>query len=218
MTPASAPGWVSRLLYAVGRVVVAIVFGVVYRARGYGAHRVPRRGPVLLVANHQSHLDPPLIGLMCPRPLWYVARIGLFKSRPFAWLIRALNAIPIRQGESDAAAIRSIISRLEAGGAVLIFPEGSRTPDGALQPLARGAAVLIRRTRCPVVPVAVEGCFDAWPRSRTLPRLTGQRLAVAFGEPIGHDELMANGPEAALERLAREIEALRQRLRRLRRQ
>jgi 1-acyl-sn-glycerol-3-phosphate acyltransferase len=216
MTHPSCPGAVQRLLYAASRLVVAVLLALIYRLRAFGGHRVPTSGPVLLVANHQSHLDAPVIATTCRRPLWFVARVGLFKSRPFAWLIRTFNAIPIRQGESDAAAIRAIIARLKAGGAVLIFPEGARTFDGSMQPFARGAAVLIRRTGCPVVPVAVDGCFEAWPRTRTLPRLWGQRLAVAFGEPIAHDELMSRGPDAALERLAREIEVLRRRLRRLR--
>lgn len=215
MTPPPQPGIAQRLLYHFCRALVALLTVVFYRARSFGAHRVPATGAVLLVANHQSHLDPPLIGVAVHRPLWFVARIGLFSFRPLGWLLGALNSIAIRQGESDASAIRALIARLEAGGAVLIFPEGSRTHDGKMHAFARGAAVLIKRTRCPVVPVAVEGCFDAWPRSRLLPRLWRRRVAVSFGEPIGHDELMAAGPDAALERLSREIEALRRGLHRL---
>ncbi|MBM4108145.1 MAG: 1-acyl-sn-glycerol-3-phosphate acyltransferase [Phycisphaerae bacterium] len=209
MTPPPDPGPLQRLIYRLARATVALLTSIVYRARAFGAHRVPARGGVLLVANHQSHLDGPLIGIAAHRPLWFVARVGLFSFKPFGWLLAALNSIPIRQGESDAAAIRALIARLDAGGAVLIFPEGSRTPDGSLQPFSRGTALLIKRTGCPVVPVAVEGCFDAWPRSRLLPRLWRRRVAVAFGEPIGHDELMRDGPDGALTRLAEEIESLR---------
>jgi 1-acyl-sn-glycerol-3-phosphate acyltransferase len=203
------------VVYEVSRLLTAALMTLIYRFRAYGSRRIPRSGPLLLVANHQSFLDPPAIGLAVhTRQLDYIARIGLFHSRAFSRLLSFFNALPIREEGGDAAAIREILRRLEKGHALLIFPEGSRTEDGATQPFKRGVALLVKRARCPVVPVAVEGCFDAWPRWRRWPRLWNTRIAVAVGTPIAYDELMAQGPDAALDRLAVEIEQMRLVLRR----
>jgi 1-acyl-sn-glycerol-3-phosphate acyltransferase len=195
--------------------VVALVFRVMYRRRAYGVARVPRSGAVLLVANHQSNLDPPAIGSSIHgRHIDYVARLGLFESSLFfSGLISSLNALPIREDGGDAAAIKEVLRRLEAGRAVLIFPEGTRSSDGAMHEFKRGVAVLVKRAKCPVLPLAVEGCFDAWPRGRSLPRIRGARVAVAFGSPIPHDELMSGGADAALARLASEVDRMRRALR-----
>lgn len=189
---------------------------VFYRMRRFGFSQVPARGPALLVANHQSHLDPPLIAsAIMGRQLHFIARLGLFSSPAFAALIRGLNSIPVREdGEADTGAIREALARLEQGELLLIFPEGSRSPDGAVHEFLRGAALLVKRAKCPVIPVAIEGAFDAWPRTRGLPHLWGKRVALSMGRPIGHDELLALGSDAAMTRLRDEIEQLRQGLRR----
>jgi len=203
------------LLYELASATVGLVMRVLYRARALGAARIPAKGPVLLVANHQSYLDPPLVGVTVRcRHLDFLARLGLFHSAPLAWLLASLNSVPIREEGGDAAAIKEILRRLEKGYAVLIFPEGTRSPDGAMRPFKRGVAVLVKRAKCPVVPVAIEGCYDAWPRERKAPRLLGQHVAVAYGDPIPHAELMADGPDAALERLEDRIETMRMALRR----
>lgn len=194
--------------------LAALVLVLVYRSRFYDKHRMLKSGACLIVANHQSHIDPPLIGIAAwPRKLTYIARSGLFKVPGFGFIIKNLNSMPIDQTRGDTAAIKAAIEAINDGNAVLIFPEGSRTPDGAVQDFKRGAAVLLRRAPCPVVPVAVEGCYDAWPRSRPLPHLFGKRVAVQFGDPIDHDDLMKDGPDAALQRLRTEIDRLRLELR-----
>jgi len=191
-----------------------LILTVVYRLRRFGADRMPRTGAVLVVANHQSHIDPTAVGMLATRrQMHFVARLGLFKFKPFGRLIAALNSVPIRENESDIVAIREVLSRLSAGHAVLIFPEGSRSPDGAMHEFKGGAALILKRSRCPVLPVAVEGAFDAFPRKRRLPRVLGQRVAVMAGPLIPHDELLQDGPGPALERLRREIDAMRLELR-----
>lgn len=183
---------------------------LIYRLRVAHPERVPRSGPLLVVANHQSHLDPPAIGLALNyRHIVPIARIGLFKNRFFGWLIRMLNAIPINEKEGDATAIRAAVKELHAGRCILIFPEGSRSPDGKLQPFKRGAWLMISRAKCPVLPAAVEGLYDAWPRTRTFPFLWGKRTAVAFGEVIDPDRLLAMGPDAGLKYLAERIDEAR---------
>lgn len=191
-----------------------MVLTLFYRLRRYHTHRMPRTGPVLIAANHQSHLDPPAIG-MCntTRPTHFLARAGLFKNPAFAWLISAVNSVPIKEESGDLGAIREILARLETGVPVLVFPEGSRSPDGEVHEFKRGIALLLKRARCPVVPVAIEGAYDAFPRHRMFPRLFGCRIAVMVGHPIPHDELLKDGAEAGLERLKNEIEMMRCELR-----
>jgi len=204
-----------RPVYLLMQFLSAVYLVAAHRYRCHDSRRVPRRGPVLLVCNHQSLLDPPAVGVpIFHRPVHYITRASLYGFRPFAWLISMLSAIPIREDESDPAAVREIIRRLRVGCAVGIFPEGSRSPDGAVHPFKRGAAVIVARARCPVVPVAIEGAFDAWPRTSRFPRPM-RPVHVAYGRPIAFDELMADGPDAALERLHAEIDTMRLSLRAL---
>lgn len=206
----------SIAMFAAIRNSAALAYTLLYRVRVFGASNVPPTGACLIASNHQSHLDPPLIAsAVLHRAIHFVAKADLFKFKPFAWLISSLNSIPVKQdGSADTGAIREILARLEIGAPVLIFPEGSRTLDGRLSPFQRGVALLVRKGRCPVVPCAVEGCRDAFPRGESFPSLWGKRVAVAFGTPIPHDELLKDGAEAGLLRLGREIETLRLDLRR----
>lgn len=205
----------SVFFYELGRAVVLVIGIAVFRYRAYHAGRVPRRGGLLLVCNHQSFLDPPLVGVCVPhRHLDFLARVGLFRSRLLGMVLRMLHSLPIRQDQPDSVAMKETLRRLEQGAAVLIFPEGSRSPDGAMHDFKRGVALLVQRSSCPVLPCAITGAYEAWPRGR-LPRLTGNRVGVIYGRPIAHDELMAHGPRAAVERLEREVAALLTELRRL---
>ena len=208
------------LMYDVIRRLAHALFVLFYRIRVYGHRRIPASGPLLLVCNHQSNLDPPAVSSsISSRHLEFLAKEGLFTGSGFlAWLIGNLNSLPIREDGGDAAAIKEILRRLGEGRAVLIFPEGTRSEDGAMHEFKRGVALLVKRGRCPVQPVAVEGCFDAWRRGGSFPRLFGPRVAVAFSDPISHDELMRGTPDEGLARLAARIDrtrlALRAKLRR----
>ncbi len=211
--PPHAPSRAQRVIYWFCWHACLVVLTLFYRLRLFHAARIPRTGPVLLAGNHQSHFDPPAIGMGCTtRPCHFLAREGLFKNRFFGWLITALNSVPVSEEESDIGAIRAILARLEQGVPVLVFPEGSRTPDGEIHEFKRGIALLLKRAKCPVVPCAIEGAYDAFPRSRRIPRLFGCRIALMFGHPIPAGELLKDGPDAALERLKREIETMRREL------
>lgn len=187
-----------------------------YRAKVFDKHLVPASGPLILASNHQSNLDPPLIGIrLRQRHLTFIAKSGLFRFKPFAAAIAFLNALPINDTGGDLAAIKETITRLNTGSAILIFPEGSRCSTGEIESYKRGVALLVAKARCPVVPVAIEGAFDAWPHTRLLPRLFGCRVYVKYGQPIPYDELMQNGPQAALSRLRLETDRMRLELRAL---
>ncbi|MBZ0172832.1 MAG: 1-acyl-sn-glycerol-3-phosphate acyltransferase, partial [Phycisphaerales bacterium] len=143
------------LFYALILNAARLFLRVFYRVRPTGHKGVPPSGPLLIIANHQSYLDPPLVSTgVHNRHVDFVARAGLFKFGPFAWLISTLNSVPISEEGGDTAAMKETLRRLAEGKAVILFPEGTRSPDGAMRPFKRGVAVLVKRAKCPVVPVA----------------------------------------------------------------
>jgi len=194
-----------RLFYWVCRTTMLWTLRVFFRFRRRGMQRIPRHGAVLLVANHQSYLDPPIIGVCLSRQMNPIARAGLFVNTAFSWFLGRLNTISIREdGAGDTAAMKKALRLLKAGEIVLLFPEGTRTETGEVGEFKRGAGLLIKRAKCPVAPVAIDGAFEAWPRTRKTPKLFS-RVRVQIGEPIEHDELMTGGVDAALERLRGDV-------------
>jgi CMP/dCMP kinase len=176
---ASAPD--SRF-YAACKAVTVAIMRAVWRLEGRGTQHVPATGPVLLVSNHSSVLDPPFVGSVAPRQLSFLAKAELFAIAGFGRLIHALNARPVRREGADAGALRAALRVLEGGGALLVFPEGTRGDEGTLRPPKPGAALLAVLSGAPVVPVFVRGSGRAWPRGRRLPRPA--KVVVTFGPPL----------------------------------
>lgn len=192
------------------RFSVWVVVTLVYRLRCRGLEHVPTSGGLLLVVNHQSHLDAVAVGISLDRHVNFVARRGLFRNPLFGSLIRLLNSTPINEdGKSDTAAIRAALGQLSQGRVVLVFPEGRRSDTGQVQPFKRGVWLLLSRAKCAVLPVAVDGAFDAWPRGRGFPRLIGQRISVRVGPVIQPQDLLPMGPDRGLEHLRSVIDSLR---------
>ncbi len=188
--------WLSFGMYEAtyGFSTIAGILGFSLRIRG--TRNVPRSGPVLLIANHQSFFDPVLIGLAARRHLSYLARASLFRNAAFAWLIRMHNAVPIHHHGLGIEGLRTVLGLLEGGQAVVVFPEGERTRDGALHELQPGIQLLIRRAQAPVVPVGIAGAYDSWPHGRKLPLPAplflpawDATIAVAVGRPLDARQL-----------------------------
>lgn len=180
-----------------GRLAYTAIYGISFWSltlgcsiRVRGRQHVPMTGPVLFASNHQSYIDPWLVALaVAPRKLTHLARSNIFHRPLAARLIRALGGIPIdRKFGRDG--LRLVTNRLSAGEAVVVFPEGSRTPDGTVQPLKPGVALLAPQAT--VVPVGIAGAFALWPRNRAYPipaplglmDFAGSSLAVSIGQPI----------------------------------
>ena len=170
----------ARLWYAMLWYPCWAVTKLAFRFRWSGAENVPADGPVLIASNHQSHLDPALIGIACPRQLRFLARHTLF-FWPLGWLIRSLGAVPIDR-TSGRGGIKATLKLLKEGEPVLVFPEGTRTRDGALQPLHAGFCALARRSKATIVPAALDGAYAAMPRGNRMPR--PRPITLKFGRPI----------------------------------
>lgn len=170
------------MLYAILKPIVATLARLYCRLETRGTDHVPRQGPVLLVANHSSVLDPPLVGAAAPRPVSFMAKAELFDVPLLGRLIRNLNARPVRREGGDAAALRTALRRLESGEVLLVFPEGTRGPEGTLRPAKAGAGMLAVASGATVVPVYISGSGRSWPRGARLPRPA--KIMVRFGPPM----------------------------------
>ena len=187
----ATPTW--KFLQGICRVTTTLMFDL----KVYGLHHVPPEGGLLLVSNHQSYLDPVLLGVRLRRPLSYLAKSELFRNPAFAWLIRLLGAFPVKQGAGDVGAMKETIARLHAGDALNIFPEGSRTEDGQMRSMEKGIGLVVRKAKVPVVPVVIDGSFRAWPKGRTMFR--SSPIRVMYGPPMDLSNLDRDGIVEAID-------------------
>ena len=216
--------WLSYLWYEFMYLACMAGMTLGFSIRLKGRHRIPRQGPFLLIANHQSFLDPVLVGLASRRHLTFLARKTLFRHRALRWLITSLNAVPIDQEGVGKEGIKTILGELRKGNPVVVFPEGERTHNGAMSPLRPGIHLLIKRTEAPVVPVGLAGAYQALPRWRKYPHLAplflpaGEAaMAVVVGRPLDARRLAAMPREQALAELFTELQKVYQEAERLRR-
>lgn len=199
-----------------------LTLGFSFRTRGF--RHIPPKGPCLLLANHQSYLDPVILGVAARRHISFLARKTLFRQHLFGWLIRGLNAVPIDQEGVGIEGLRIVMRMLKEGRAVVVFPEGHRTSDGQVKPLMPGLQLLINKIDTPVVPVGIAGAFQSWPRWSPLPIPAplflppGKgTLAVVFGQAVESPSLREISREDLLERYYQQIRDLHQQAERLRR-
>lgn len=188
-----------RPIYRAAWLAMRFISATWFNWRVLGVENVPLAGPVILAANHVSFADPPLIGCAVPRAISYLARDTLFEQPLLGWLIRQLNAVPVDRDGGGAAGLKAILGRLEAGGGIILFPEGTRSRDGQLQPARSGVGLTVIKSGAPVVPVRVFGMFEAWPRRHALPR--PGRVTLKFGRPLDFTALRLEAETCSKARL-----------------
>jgi 1-acyl-sn-glycerol-3-phosphate acyltransferase len=168
--------------YWLGYHLSRLVGGLFFRLRIVHRERMLQSGPVILAMNHQSYLDPPLAGVTCDRAVYFLARRSLLDVPLLGTLLPKLNVIPVNQEGIDRSALKALIRVLKAGNAALVFPEGSRTLDGSLQPAEPGLGLVIAKTLAPVVPMRIFGAHEALPRGGD--GLHFVPITIVIGEPI----------------------------------
>lgn len=207
------PFW-KRAGYETVKIVFWLIAVIFFRFRWRGEEYFPAQGGALICANHQSYFDPVLVGICFSNRLNFLARRTLFTSVFFGAIIRYLDAIPIDRDGMSLGGIKETLKRLKRGEMVVVFPEGTRTPDGKVQQLKPGFVALARRGKAPILPAAVDGAYDAWPRTRKFPRLT--TTCTVFGPPITAAEIARMSDAELIDTLRQRIISCHQKARELR--
>jgi len=181
-------------VYKLARFFSSLLYRGLYRVKLTGLENIPENGAFILATNHASFLDPPLVGFALARPIYYFARKTLFRFWIGSWFLDRLNTIPVdRDGPSDIAAFKQVLSILGQGHGMLIFPEGTRSRDGKLQAVKSGVGLLACRSQAIVVPTRIFGSYEALSRHHKLPRFKG-RLHVVYDKPMLPSEYDPQGP------------------------
>lgn len=186
-------------LYRFGKVIVKIILTPLYRIQIIGKENVPADGGVLICANHIDNLDPPVVGLTCPRNIHFMAKEELFHAPILKQLLPTINVFPVKRGMSDKKAIRTGLTLLKEGKVLGLFPEGTRSKTGELGKGLAGAGFFALRTKAAVVPCAVIGPYKLF-----------SQLKVVYGKPIDFNEYRENklSAEEATEVIMNEISKL----------
>ncbi|HVM60121.1 MAG TPA: lysophospholipid acyltransferase family protein [Verrucomicrobiae bacterium] len=170
------------LWYRFCRFLYRVYFRVYHRGQVYNRERLPDDGAFILAGNHVSFLDPPFFGLACRREAYYMARDTLFRNPVSNWILRSWHCVPINRDKGDIGAMRTVLRMLGEGKAVLMFPEGTRSPDGQLQEARAGIGMIVAKADVPIVPMRIFGTDRALPKGASLPRPA--RVEIKFGEPF----------------------------------
>ena len=190
------------MIYGISKWGCWVGLKLLFGFRAQGAENIPKHGGVLLVANHASFMDPVILGVGARRKVHFMARDTLAKVPLLGWWMRSVGVVLVDRNAPSAKTMSTVIEHLQAGEAVGVFPEGTRTRTGELGEFKRGVLLLLKKTRVTVVPAAVRGSFHALPRGRILPRLF-RRCSIAYGAPMTAEEVLSKGGlEALRERVA----------------
>jgi 1-acyl-sn-glycerol-3-phosphate acyltransferase len=208
------PPWLMDRWWDIGKTTCFFATTALWSLRTAGAQNVPRTGPVLALANHQSFLDPVLVGLAIPRYVRFVHRQSLKKNKILAWWMASLRAIPIEHKGFSREGLQATLDSLADGNCVGMFPEGERTHDGGVEPFKPGISLLLKRLKAPIVPVGVAGAYAAFSRHMKVPRLSplfmrpnAATIAVSVGRPIDPAKYAKMPREEMLEDLRRAVVA-----------
>lgn len=169
-----------NLTYWLGKHIFHEVACGLFDLRIIGEEKMRFAGPALIACNHVSFLDPPFIGQAFDEPIHYFARKTLFDHPIAGWILREWQSIPIDRDKPDASSLKATIRFLRQGEKVLIFPEGTRSPDGTLQPAEAGVGLFIAKSKAPVLPIRIFGSYEAYPRGAKT--LRPARITLVVGD------------------------------------
>jgi 1-acyl-sn-glycerol-3-phosphate acyltransferase len=169
-----------------------------------GTENIPAVGPVIITPNHQTYADPPLVTIPIRRRVYYMAWSRLFRIPGLGWLIRRLRAFPVEIDAADPRATREAVRVLEAGHALMIFPEGARSRDGTVGRFKPGAFRLAASLGVPVLPVTISGGHECWPPGRILPRRG--KVTITYHPLVAPDRTLP--PREAARKLAEQVRAV----------
>lgn len=177
------------MLYKLGRSISSILSSMLFPIEVSGIENVPKRGGFILASNHLSNLDPVVLGIACPRELYFMAKEELFKNKFFGWIIKNCNAFPVKRGRADLSAVKEAIDLVNHGRVLLIFPEGGRQQNGRLGDAEKGIGFLASKSESSIVPAFIRGTDKALPvGSKSIKR---QKVYVSFGPQIQIERRMA---------------------------
>ncbi len=202
---------VKRIWHSIARILCTGILCTLYRVRAYGMKHVPHKGPVIILCNHQCYLDPIFVQSWVRRNFHFIARQTLWNSKLLGAVLNTLYVVPIKQGQGDIAAMRTIIAKLKAGNAVCLFPEGERTFDGRISDMKAGFGLISRKSGAGVVPAVLEGAFECWPRTKKFPK--PGKVVVRFGEIITTAEIKRLGDREFAKFLTRRLRQMHNELR-----
>jgi len=172
-----------RPFYGFFHFLAGLIHSMWFRGEVVGTGNFPREGPFLIASNHASHLDPPMVGSQISKQMRFFARKSLWNNRLLAWWLDQVETIPVERDSGDVGAIKRVLQALKEDRAVVLFPEGTRSPDGHLQKAKAGVGLMACKTGVPVVPCRVYGSFAAFGKGAKLPSF-GTPVTVVFGAPI----------------------------------
>lgn len=191
------------LVYRICWLILQPLVKIFFRFSVTGLEHFPKTGAVVIACNHASYLDPPLVALALPRQIFFLARKSLFHNWLFGSLIHYFGAYPVSR--SDAKGMLTALRILKEEKPLLVFPEGTRTMDGKLQVVKSGAAWLAVHTQCKIIPVWIQGSYQALPKGGSLPKPS--KVCVVIGEPIDPNQAETIKKEAQIEAATKSLQS-----------
>nr|WP_302328480.1 lysophospholipid acyltransferase family protein [Salirhabdus salicampi] len=166
------------MLYGLGKFICSIIYRFLYRIEVVGRENIPKKGSVIVCSNHISNLDPPLVGITCPRPVHFMAKEELFHKKGIGWILRNVKAFPVKRGMRDREALRKALNVLKEQETLGLFPEGTRSKTGEVKKGLAGAGFFALRSDAVVIPCAIIGPYEKF-----------KKLKVVYGKPVQIEEL-----------------------------
>jgi 1-acyl-sn-glycerol-3-phosphate acyltransferase len=185
------------MLYKIAKFIVGILLRILYKIEVIGKENVPKNGAVIICSNHISNLDPPIVGITCPRDIHFMAKEELFENSFLRWLLQKLHAFPVKRGNQDRQALRNGIKVLKEGKVLGVFPEGTRSKSGELGKGLAGAGFFALRSDAAIVPCAIKGKYEKF-----------KKLKVIYGKPIVLDKDIKRNAQEVVDLIMDEIQKL----------